>query len=632
MSYTILTDNDEKITQPKSIKIELLNHQKTMIHKMLCIEETGTIKINDCVVKSFNIFDIPGNQAELKTNIAILGDKVGSGKTLMIISLITIKKQIPDRLIELGGSQYYSIKLKPSSPLLKTNLIIVPHKILSQWSESFEKYSPNLNIYSIDENKKIDDMVKIIKIKRKDPNGFEYIEENEKLIENKIYNYDVIIISENLYRRFYKICQNYRFDRIFIDEADSIKLPKDMNCQFNFMWLITGTPTGLFNFSKPFINKIFKNENLSPYFVIKNDDIYIDNSIKLPHPKIFKIKCITPRELDIIKDLIPSSVLQMINAGNICEAIKALNCNIDTDENILQVITKNILETIENKKIQLEAEEKKHYPINQEKMRENKINMIKVQIDILYDKYENIKKRVYQLNDTNCPICLCGFEFDNNDESNRVIVSCCNNTFCADCLIVSLAEIKNNKCPYCQQRISTKDIHMIKSNSNTNNRNINSNKYIQKNKLDVLVDLVKNKPDKSFLIFAGFIETFHKIETQLKDLDISYNILKGDSETVKNYIDDFKNKKIQILMLNAQHFGAGMNLHMATDIIMYHRFNNETEEQIIGRAQRLGRNIEEPLNVYYLLHDNESDNINDNFNFEDMSNIHYLDWLETEQK
>ena len=81
-------------------------------------------------------------------------------------------------------------------------------------------------------------------------------------------------------------------------------------------------------------------------------------------------------------------------------------------------------------------------------------------------------------------------------------------------------------------------------------------------------------------------------------------------------------------MLNAQFFGAGMNLQMATDIIMYHRFTKEMEEQIIGRAQRLGRSINEPLNVYYLLHDNESNNIDDNFKFQDQENIHYLDWLE----
>ncbi len=82
-------------------------------------------------------------------------------------------------------------------------------------------------------------------------------------------------------------------------------------------------------------------------------------------------------------------------------------------------------------------------------------------------------------------------------------------------------------------------------------------------------------------------------------------------------------------MLNAQFFGAGMNLQMTTDLVIYHRFSNDMEEQIIGRAQRHGR--KGALNVYYLLHDNENQLIRDNFKFEDVKNIHYTDWLEEEK-
>ena len=46
---------------------------------------------------------------------------------------------------------------------------------------------------------------------------------------------------------------------------------------------------------------------------------------------------------------------------------------------------------------------------------------------------------------------------------------------------------------------------------------------------------------------------------------------------------------------------------MASDIIIYHEMNIELETQIIGRAQRIGRS--EPLNVYYLLHENEKHNV-----------------------
>lgn len=630
MSYIILNDNDKKITQPKSIQIELMNHQKTMVQKMMEIENTGIIKVKDYSMQNYgNMINVKGSEAEISTNVGILGDKVGSGKTLMIITLLTINKNMHSRLIELGGTQFYSVKLKPSSQLIKSNLIIVPHKLLPQWNDAIKKYSPTLKVITISLNSHIDSLRKIKKNIKKNFMNNEIEIETEELIVEKFNDIDIILIGETMYKRFYKIADNVRFNRILIDEADTIKLPRDMTCQFNFLWLITGTPTGLFNTHKSFMGKIFNNNDLglNLNFVIKNDEKFIEQSIVLPHPKRFKIKCVSPKELGIIKDLIPPSILQMINAGNSDQAIRALNCNVDTNDNILQVITKNLRDSIKNKQIELEAEQKKYYPFNLQKEHEQKIKFIENQIEKLINKYEEIKKKIYELNDTNCPVCMGEF-------TNPVIVNCCKNMFCFDCLAVSMGELKNNKCPYCTQKINQSDIHIFQNEniSKSSKSSYITDKYDLKDKLDVLLDLVQKKPDGSFMVFAGFQETFNKIETKLNELGITYHILKGQSSTVKKYVDDFKEKKVRILMLNAQFFGAGMNLQMATDIIIYHRFTKEMEEQIVGRAQRLGRNINSPLNVYYLLHDNESDDIVNNFKFEDQKNIHYLDWLEQENK
>ena len=78
--------------------------------------------------------------------------------------------------------------------------------------------------------------------------------------------------------------------------------------------------------------------------------------------------------------------------------------------------------------------------------------------------------------------------------------------------------------------------------------------------------------------------------------------------------------------MNAQYFGAGMNLQMATDIVIYHRFTKEMEEQIIGRAHRMGRDISIPLSVYYLLHNNENNSVTSDMKFDD---IEYDDYMET---
>jgi len=208
-----------------------------------------------------------------------------------------------------------------------------------------------------------------------------------------------------------------------------------------------------------------------------------------------------------------------------------------------------------------------------------------------------------------------------------IITECCKSCFCFDCLAVSLGELNTNKCLNCRQIITNSDIHVISEYKEDSK--IITKKYDLKDKLDVLIDLVQNKPDGSFIVFANYVETFVKIEKKLKEFGISYHILKGQASVVKKNIDDFKEKKVKVLMLNAEYFGAGMNLQMTTDLVMFHRFRYEMEEQIIGRAQRLGRTTQ--LNVYYLLHDNESENIDYNFNFEDQGSIHYIDWLKNDK-
>jgi hypothetical protein len=625
-NYNILTDLDKRITQPKGVIKELMYHQKTMVQKMLEIEESRTI-----VPLKKNIklgYEVPISDLKINTNFAILGDKVGAGKTLTVSALISIRKLLKEKETNFGISQYFTLNIKLDCENLKSNLIIVPHKLIPQWKDNFSTNISNLNVFSISANKDIDTLVKKVIINDKNIRNENLFFEREEVIPERINCYDVILIGDTMYKRFYKACQKFRWSRIIIDEADTIKLPRDMVCLYNFLWLITGTPTGIFySGDNTYIKKLFNSnhnfESINDCFVFKNDDKFIEQSIVLPNPKRLKIKCVTPKELNIIKDIIPPSVLQMINAGNSEQAIRSLNCNVDTNENILQVVTKNILDSIRNKQIELEAETKKIYPpgLQGQKEHESKIKFIENQITKLQEKYNDIKKKIYDLNDSHCPVCMGEF-------TNPIFTECCKSCFCFDCLAVSLGELKTNKCPNCRQTISHSSIHVIadKNSSLSTKSDLKTDKYELKDKLDVLVDLIENKPDGSFMVFANYAETFVKIEQKLKELKITYHILKGVASVVAKNIEDFKEKRVRVLMLNAEFFGAGMNLQMTTDLVMFHRFKQEMEEQIIGRAQRLGRTT--PLNVYYLLHDNESDEIVNNFKFDDQGSVHYMDWLE----
>jgi len=626
-NINLLSSENEKINQPKNINILLMNHQLSIIKKMMDIENSGIIKIKLdklLIPDQFNKFqDNTIENLEINTNVGILGDKVGAGKTLTVISLISINKQIKNRPIELGGSTFFSLKSELETTDVKTNLIIVPHKILPQWVDTFNKYSNNLSVYKITTNKEIDNIIKTYAEIKKNWKNENYTHKTESIDYEKINKlYDVIIVSDTMIRRLNKTFTKIKWNRIFIDEADTISVPSYFNIKFNFLWLVTGTPHGMSK-RKNYISNIF-NKGINTYyysneliktiniFTIRNDNEYIDQSIKLPHPNRYKILCLTPKEVSIIKNIIPSNILQMINAGNSEEAIKALNFNVDTNDNIFKVITKNIKDNIQKKETELALEKNRlEYEIANFNNNERQANVKSIEnsLNRLHNKYNDIKQKIYELNDDYCPVCMDEFK-------NPVIVSCCNNCFCFDCLAVSLGELHNNKCPYCRQITNLNEMHIISNETNLINKNKDKeNKSEIKDKIDVLLDLIINKPNASIMIFANYSETFNKIKVKLSEFNISYHILKGTASSVDNYINDFKNKKVRVLMLNAKYFGAGMNLQMTTDLIIYHRFNEEMEEQIIGRAQRFGRKT--PLNVYYLLHENESNDIKNKFKFQE---------------
>jgi hypothetical protein len=718
----ILNDNSEKIIQPTKIKTELMKHQKSIVRKMMDVEKNGEIILSktgmEFLLDTFstkayrhrpygkpinnNYFDDMTNVDELKirTDFGILGDEVGAGKTLTIVTLLSINNDIKEHNYTSYGNEHFAITAKKKKDETLTNVdinfVIVPSKIIHQWTASFKDNS-KLKVYSIETEKQINNIleikykyinVKVTYVKRnieKDiyrrrggnaPVEYEekfyyYIEEKEqsdtgyntvfdghqyvrygtrygpkyeklysKLLKdiefkkideqdnhyekeiivtekreseksfnfNKMKGIDVILIKDTMYKKMTEYISKIKWKRIIFDEADSISYPSAyLALNSKFKWFMTGTPSGLTQ-SKPFLRKYFGDVFEYKYFTIKNLSSYVKKSIILPPPKRFIIKCLTPRAIGIIKNFISPGVMEMVNAGNTEEAIKALNCNVDTEDNIFKVITNQINDKLENYRLDYKTEKNKKYTNQAEK--DTKLKRIEGYIKRTNEKLEEIKKRIRGLNDEYCLVCM-----DQVDE-NKTIVKCCNAMFCFECITVSLGSTRRSACPACNQGITQNDINVI---SNSIKKEKEKEKEIQKvkDKMDALKDIIMNKKDGSFMIFANYAETFTKIEKELKEMDVKYHILKGQGSVVAKHIDDFKEKRVNVLMLNAKFFGAGMNLQMTTDIIMFHRFTDEMEEQIVGRAQRLGRDSNSTLSVYYLVHDNEKQTFGNSFSFKD---------------
>ena len=152
---TILTPDSKRIEQPDDIRIPLKFHQLALIRYCKRLEKTERSPIKK---------RMGDGEFKISTKIGVIGDVVGSGKTLSILGLIASTK---DTRYEYNFTNQYTniyagqggdlCRIKcvncPEEEVYNTSIIIVPHTIFKQWDTTIKTHTTltHLCIY----NKKI---------------------------------------------------------------------------------------------------------------------------------------------------------------------------------------------------------------------------------------------------------------------------------------------------------------------------------------------------------------------------------------------------------------------------------------------------------------------------------------------
>lgn len=578
----ILSENDSEIKQPKSIKTKLFTHQKKAIHKLSEIENTHTLQY-----RNLNI----------RTNLGIFADKVGAGKTLTIASLIASCKPPTPSINKLMGCTEYSVayleKNFSNTRIINSTLIIVPHSLIKHWIDTLDQIN--------DEN-------------------FDYIVINKKVRVKWLEKSNlpkVILISNTFAKYLYLTNENSEYDsvywdRLIIDEPQTMVLPCHLP-NANFTWFICATPHSIIRSNRHYLNRATKeltnlwrnnyavysdfsrNYNFNPtnYLVVKNDNLVVDNSLKLPPYQEIIVKCKTPSYLRYraVRENLPLDALARLQANDVSGAIEILNCNSNSSSSdIIESLITKYKDKLYNENLEIDRLSQLRNITDQE--RKIKITQHEEKISDLQKKIKSITKRVQSTD--SCPICL------EEITSPKAITNCCQNSFCFECILMALGT--TNRCPLCKEISCQDNLHIESSCKNINTKKKDNS---LPSKTNALLDIIENMNENSrILIFSQFDNSFQRIMWKLNQKNVKFELLKGRLECQQKTIENFKIGNIKILMLNANNFGAGLNLQMTTDIIIYHKFYNESlKTQVIGRAQRFGR--KKPLKVTYLEHENE---------------------------
>lgn len=520
----------------------------------------------------------------LHTRFGCISDDVGSGKTLTALSMINqqIKHNILSKPIKDELSNNLSLDFKIS-------IIVVPHVIVNQWKDNINTQT-NLTF-------------------------LEFRDKDKNFNLNEALNFDILLIKNTEYVKFYKKYQNIIFKRIFFDEADSINIPNCPKLEAMFYWFITANYTNLMRNKNSgkyywnllnsevsgishngFIFKLFIHtpKLLKQKLIIRNDKNFIKKSFQIPEYQINIIKCKLNNILKVLEGFVSDDVQRRICAGDIEGAIKSFNIETEDNDNIIQVICKDLYKKVEKNKKKIIETENKDY--NDENYKQEALRKIRDKIDNIKESIKSIKKNIEE-SDLD-PITYTEIE-------NPIVMKCCKTVFDFESITMFITNRNSNGldalCPICRTLISKESMVLKVEKKVIHEEKIKKWIYEEHTKDENIKQIFDtfnySKDKKKVIIFSQFDASLKKLQF-LKSLEIKE--IKGNNFIIKKTLDWFKDDKqecnIKILFLNSKYCGAGLNLEMATDIIIYHSMEQNLENQVLGRAQRYPR--ETQLNVY----------------------------------
>jgi len=630
-----LNENSAKATTPEWLKTPLLLHQQSALAAALRLE---TAKTNGLTVDAIAGESVGG---KLYTSYGILGDRVGSGKSLTALSLVKMPppSSLYNEYIIRGNSILgdgrdvgllrvkdqttvaTGLKLKP----LNTSLFIIPHALIGQW----ETYVAN------------DTTLKCCFVKkRKDA-------ESPTLLET-IEQYDALFISSTMWNSFRTTHhpRNILWKRVFIDEADSISIATDWD-DINglFYWFISASWLNLvfaggayFNVLSAYtppdetppyvierVKKLQNNHYLqipgcrhvnivrrmcgisanhstvainaavsqSARLIVHSSETYIQTSFTMPTTTTRKIICATPTNIRVLDSFISQEMMERLNAGDVTGALESLGMNSYTETDIANAVTASIQKELHNAKVTYEY--KKTLEYSTDSLKQKAIEAQEQKIASIESRISAIQERLKRAKEQTCPICYC-------DLTSPSVTPCCQQLFCFPCLCESLKRVAS--CPLCRARIDDiKEIKVLGDNpAQAQPQEIpKTNQLLNKN--DSFVKFMKENPTARVLMFSSYDASFTKLEDSLDEANIKHSILNGSQARIAKLLREFKAGKYNVLFLNARNMGAGLNIECASHVMLFHRMSSELENQIIGRANRLGRTAS--LEVVYLIHENE---------------------------
>ena len=610
----ILDEKSSKIEDILDINIKLKDHQLAIIKRCYEIED-----INIC-------------------KMGIMSDKPGTGKTFAILGLI-----------------YTSIK--------KPNIIIVPQNIIVQWCNAINQfsngkikykkiteYSELLNLYDNNYSSTLSDYDILITTSLYYNMLATTMKSNNINVERVFFD-EIDSISSFLINEinanfiwFVSASFNYYEMGIYKNKIDEHLLPYiTCECENSFIDHCMGLP------SQNIYKIICRNIYLDNIFegMVSSEEYKVLNAMDYSRLKKKFCNRIAQNEKEaldfLVKDKLEIIEIETIRIEDLTKQIDILNNNSNNsstnlnnnfNEKRINILNKQLdksKQSLEdsNTKLNLIRErlkENNYCPlcyndfVNGKKLLSNCCKNV-ICYECTNNWFNNMKKEsciwcnlkdikfedYVMLKEESNNLCrICDKEFITNDD--KYYATCCKKDVCKECIKDWYHKMLKDKCLICSKEEIVYDDFMNEKEHEDMKLNEKSGiKYTRKTKMEFMEYFIRTKiyAECKVILCSSYIRIFNDIKKLLNSYNIKYKELDdGNIYSISNSINEYNYGNINVLLMNSNLFGCGLNLQCTTDIVFLHKTESELEKQIIGRAQRLGR--KDKLNIWHLMHQNEN--------------------------
>lgn len=278
-----VTEESPRVENPPKFKYNLTAPQRASLHTMIQIE----------TYKSWTT-----NNGTMYTQAAVLSNALGSGKTAIILGLLSISTMptrgpkysvgIPMKSTGTGkhGNGNRGVILRNYGRVMRPAVIFVGQSVVDQWEGEIKKFNPDLKYVKIDDirslrqfydhvlyTKQLDEL-DIILVKNKDITGQWTWKHDEQIGD------EVDSGTKKIYNVFGTIVRKFCFTRLIVDDFDTIGLPgvaTHINALMTWYVSCTRKKSSVriwHNVHHPTIESIAFNSCLSYADILSNETLY----------------------------------------------------------------------------------------------------------------------------------------------------------------------------------------------------------------------------------------------------------------------------------------------------------------------------------------------------------------------